>query len=124
MDAYLVYESSENCQNIEYAVSKYRNTQYFIPKSSSWKLSRVFTTYEESIQYTKNKKINNLQIICNSNIINTFNGILDQCNIRQTSHGYRTGLNVGLEYNIKTPPPCPIDNILTIVFRDEVINLH
>lgn len=119
MYVYIIFESYENENNIEYS-----NHNKLIPISSYWKLSRVFNEYEESINFAKNKKINNIQIIAKISIINTFNGILDQCNIRSTSHGYRTGINIGIQSDIKLLPPCKLEDILVIISRNKVINLR
>ena len=119
MNVYIIFESYENESNIEYTLYNNRS----IPKSVSWKLSRVFNSYDDCLNCAKNKKINNLQIIANISIVNMMNGIFDQCNIRSGSHGYRTGINIGIQSDIKIPPPCKLDDILTIISRNEIINL-
>ena len=93
-----------------------------MPKSISWRLSRVYENYEDCIKFISKNKINNTQIVCSFNVLNTLNSILDQCNIRIGSHGYKTGMNLGIQSDIKVPPPCNINDILTIVNGNEIIN--
>ena len=123
MQSYIIYESFENTHLLEYVSKKINGNEYFLPKSSIWKLIRIFDTYMEALDYAKINKINNTQIICKISLINTINNILDCCNIKSTSHGYITGMNIGIRSNIKILPPCSIDNILTIINTDKIINL-
>jgi hypothetical protein len=124
MYAYIIYESSENSCSLEYIKKNINNIDYFIPKSVSWKLVRIFNDYVEAFNYANKTKINNSQVICKMIILNIFNNILDQCNIKLGSHGYTTGMNLGIQSNIKILPPCNIEDILTVITRDKTINLH